>query len=76
MSQQSKFAYLRMSLIYVLMSGIPKIIARIELNLPLCLLIISFEIFMMASIGLMSGPEDHCCKGIYAWLVFLDIVML
>jgi hypothetical protein len=76
MSKQSRFADLRMMLIYVLMSGIPKIIARIELNLPVCLLIISFEIFMMVLVGLMSGPENHSCKGVYAWLVFLDGLML
>jgi hypothetical protein len=56
MSNEPKFAYYRVILLYISMSGFPKIIARIELNLPLCLLMISFEILMMVLISSMSGP--------------------
>jgi hypothetical protein len=56
MSKEPKFAYYRVLVMYISMSGFPKIIARIELNLPLCLLMISFEILMMVLISFMSGP--------------------
>jgi hypothetical protein len=56
MSKEPKFAYYRVLVMYISMSGFPKIIARIELNLPLCLLMISFEILMMVLIYFMSGP--------------------
>jgi hypothetical protein len=75
MSKEPKFAYHRTLMLYISMSGIPKIIARIELNLPLCLLMICFEILMSVLISLMSGHEENSHKSVYAWLVFLDGIM-
>lgn len=47
----------RLALMYVFMSCIPKLIARLELNFPLCSLMIVFEISMTLTISFVH--DDH-----------------
>jgi Rieske Fe-S protein len=56
--------YHRLALMYVSMSCIPKLMARLELNFPLCLLMIVFEISMMLAISL-DDEDDEWSSGCF-----------
>jgi hypothetical protein len=57
----------RLALMYVFMSCIPKIIARLELNFPVCLLMIVFEVTMAFFISYIRDDHEHLSIPFYIW---------
>ena len=74
-SKQYEGVYRELARIYLSMSCIPKLMARLEVNLALCILMIVFEISMTLTITFVSDDHEQLAFPFYVWLGYLDILM-
>lgn len=57
----------RLALMYVFMSCIPKLFARLELNFPLCSLMIVFEVSMTLTVSFIHDDDEQLAMTFYFW---------